>query len=204
MLRLLLPNSLATPLVELGAGDWLNLFPASRIEPGSHDKGMPGARSFSRRTQAQYARSFSTSKKELPRCLPNFNISRGAVGRWARRRGCQDVEGAEGERSLRPSGAGQDLRLRHGAAGNLEAEMFLRSRKDLAQFLESRLSQKSSGRGDGCGRERRRPERLLQAPQGAALRQDRPRDGLAEARNAGYLLHPDRGEIAILSALLCC
>ena len=107
MLRLLLPNSLATPVVELGAGDWLNLFPASRLEPGSHDKGMPGARSFSRRTQAQYARSFSTSKKELPRCLPNFNISRGAVGRWARRRGCQDVEGAEGERSLRPTGRGK-------------------------------------------------------------------------------------------------
>ena len=122
--RLLLPNFLATPVVELGVGDWLNLFPASRIEPGSHDKGMPGARSFSRRTQAQYARSFSTSKKELPRCLPNFNISRGAVGRWATGRGCHDVEGAEGERSLRPTGAGQDPRLRHGGACNLEAEMF--------------------------------------------------------------------------------
>ena len=106
MLRLLLPNSLATPLVELGAGDWLNLFPASRLEPGSHDKGMPGARSFSRRTQAQYARSFSTSKKELPRCLPNFNISRGAVGRWARRRGCQDVEGAERGEVSAPVGGG--------------------------------------------------------------------------------------------------
>ena len=94
MLRLLLPNSLATPLVELGAGDWLNLFPASRLEPGSHDKGMPGARSFSRRTQAQYARSFSTSKKELPRCLPNFNISGGGgrqageAQRVSRRGGC--------------------------------------------------------------------------------------------------------------------
>ena len=105
MLRLLLPNFLATPVVELGAGDWLNLFPASRLEPGSHEKGMPGARSFSRRTQAQYARSFSTSKKELPRCLPNFNISKGG-GRQA----------GDGQRVSRRGGCGKgrDLCARQG------------------------------------------------------------------------------------------